>query len=43
MKCTVEVRQRGSITIPDAVRKALKIEDGDIIELKITLVKKGKK
>jgi len=39
MKCTVEVRQRGIITIPDAIRKALKIEDGDIIELDIQVVK----
>ena len=40
MKGTVEIRQRGTITIPDAIRKHLKLKDGDIIEIDVNRVDK---
>ena len=38
MKCTVEVRQRGIITIPEAVRNALRIKERDILEIDVDKV-----
>jgi len=36
MKGIIQVRRNGTITIPDAIRKVLKISDGDIIEIDVT-------
>jgi len=41
MKGTVTVRRNGLITIPDAIRKYLKISDGDTIEIDVHQVEAG--
>lgn len=38
MKGTVELRRHGLITIPVAIRKELKLQDGDIIEIDVDRV-----
>lgn len=35
MKTTVQLKQRGQIVIPEAVRIALTLKEGDIIELDV--------
>ena len=38
MKATIEVRGRGQISIPEAIRKALNLREGDIIEIDVQKV-----
>ena len=38
----VRIRSGGRVTIPEPIREALELEDGDIVELKfLRVVKKG--
>ena len=41
MFATVELRKNSQVTIPDPVRKALKLNEGDILQLDITIIKKN--
>ena len=44
MQTVIEVKKRGLVTIPEAVRKALEIEEGSILSIeikKVINVKKG--
>lgn len=36
----VEMKKRGILTLPEAVRKALGIEEGDILVIKVEKLKK---
>jgi len=38
MKGTVTLRRNGLITVPDAIRKHLKLKDGDKIEIDVNRV-----
>ena len=35
MKTTVQLRKRGQVIIPEAVRIGLKLKEGDILELDV--------
>ena len=43
MKISVIVRDRGQMTLPKFLRDALKIEEGDIVELEVLGVVHGEK
>lgn len=40
MQTTVIVRKKGQVVIPEPVRNALKIQEGDLLNLKIEKVKR---
>lgn len=38
---TAEVRDRGRVTIPSAIRQQLNLENGDLVRLRVERIRRG--